>query len=58
VKYLNTGDDYRILNPMKRVMALGAITTFTVFSVGNRKILRKASRTTIEEEDVEMISTL
>ena len=43
---------------MKRVMALGAITTFTVFSVGNRKILRKASRTTIEEEDVEMISTL
>ena len=44
--------------PMAGVMALCATLAFMVFTFGNRRILRKASRTIIEEEDVEMISTL
>lgn len=44
--------------PMAGVMALCATLALLVFTFGNRRILRKANRTIIEEEDVEMISTL
>jgi len=44
--------------PMTGVMACCAISALAVFSFGKRIITRKASRQIIEEEEVEMISTL
>ena len=44
--------------PMTAVMACCAITALAVFSFGRKIIIRQASLEEIEEEDVEMISTL
>lgn len=44
--------------PMTAVMACCAITAFCVFSLGRKIILQRASIEAVEEEDVEMISTL
>jgi DHA1 family bicyclomycin/chloramphenicol resistance-like MFS transporter len=44
--------------PMTGVMACCAISALFVFSFGKRIITRRASRQIIEEEEVEMISTL
>jgi DHA1 family bicyclomycin/chloramphenicol resistance-like MFS transporter len=44
--------------PMTGVMACCAITAFSVFSLGRKIIIERASTEAIEEEDVEMISTL
>ncbi|TAL45000.1 MAG: Bcr/CflA family drug resistance efflux transporter, partial [Chitinophagaceae bacterium] len=44
--------------PMTGVMACCAITAFFVFSLGRKIIIQRASIEAVEEEDVEMISTL
>ena len=44
--------------PMTGVMACCAITSLIVFSLGRKIIIQKASIKQVEEEDVEMISTL
>jgi DHA1 family bicyclomycin/chloramphenicol resistance-like MFS transporter len=44
--------------PMTGVMACCAISALAVFSFGKRVITRRVSRQMIEEEEVEMISTL
>ena len=44
--------------PMAGVMACCAISALSVFSFGKRIIAQRASRQIIEEEEVEMISTL
>jgi len=44
--------------PMTGVMACCAITAFSVFSLGRKIIVERASEEAIGEEDVEMISTL
>ena len=44
--------------PMTGIMACCAITAFAVFSLGRKIILYRASTGAVEEEDVEMISTL
>jgi DHA1 family bicyclomycin/chloramphenicol resistance-like MFS transporter len=44
--------------PMTAVMACCAIMAFCVFSLGRKIILQRASIEAVEEEDVEMISTL
>ncbi|HLK31345.1 MAG TPA: multidrug effflux MFS transporter [Puia sp.] len=44
--------------PMTGVMACCAITAFSVFTFGRRIITQRASIEEVEEEDVEMISTL
>ena len=44
--------------PMTGVMASCAITALSVFSFGKRIIAQRANRKLIEEEEVEMISTL
>ena len=44
--------------PMTGVMACCAITALSVFSFGKRIIAQRANRKLIEEEEVEMISTL
>jgi DHA1 family bicyclomycin/chloramphenicol resistance-like MFS transporter len=44
--------------PMMGVMAFCAITALSVFSFGETRIARRVSREMIEEEAVEMISTL
>jgi DHA1 family bicyclomycin/chloramphenicol resistance-like MFS transporter len=44
--------------PMTGVMACCAIAALTVFSLGRKVIIRRASIKEVEEEDVEMISTL
>ena len=43
--------------PMTGVMALCSVSATIVLSFGNKIILKKASKTLIEEEEVEMIST-
>jgi hypothetical protein len=43
---------------MTGVMACCAITAFSVFSLGRKIIIQRASIEAVEEEDVEMISTL
>jgi DHA1 family bicyclomycin/chloramphenicol resistance-like MFS transporter len=44
--------------PMTGVMACCAIAAFSVFSFGRKIIIQRASIEEVEEEDVEMISTL
>jgi DHA1 family bicyclomycin/chloramphenicol resistance-like MFS transporter len=44
--------------PMTGVMACCAITALSVFSLGRKVIVQQASAEAVEEEDVEMISTL
>jgi MFS transporter, DHA1 family, multidrug resistance protein len=44
--------------PMTGVMACCAITALSIFLFGSRIIVQRASREEIEEEDVEMITTL
>ncbi len=44
--------------PMTGVMAFCAVSALTVFSLGRKVIIRSASIEEVEEEDVEMISTL
>lgn len=44
--------------PMAGVMALCAVSAFCIFYLGRKIILHKASLQGVEEEDVEMISTL
>ena len=44
--------------PMTGVMACSAIAAFSVFSLGRKIIIQRASTEAVEEEDVEMISTL
>ncbi len=44
--------------PMTGVMACCAITALSVFSFGKKIIIQRASKRVVEEEDVEMISTL
>jgi DHA1 family bicyclomycin/chloramphenicol resistance-like MFS transporter len=44
--------------PMTGVMACCAVTAFSVFSWGRKIIMHRASSEAIQEEDVEMISTL
>ena len=44
--------------PMTGVMACCAITALTVFSLGRKIIINRASEELVEEEDIEMISTL
>jgi DHA1 family bicyclomycin/chloramphenicol resistance-like MFS transporter len=44
--------------PMTGVMACCAITALSVFSLGRKIILNRASQELVEEEDIEMISTL
>jgi DHA1 family bicyclomycin/chloramphenicol resistance-like MFS transporter len=44
--------------PMTGVMACCAIAALSVFSLGRKIIIRRASIEQVEEEDVEMISTL
>jgi DHA1 family bicyclomycin/chloramphenicol resistance-like MFS transporter len=44
--------------PMTGVMACCAITAFSAFSLGRKIIIQQASIESVEEEDVEMISTL
>jgi len=44
--------------PMTAVMACCAVAAFTVFSLGRKIIIQRASIEKVEEEDVEMISTL
>jgi len=44
--------------PMTGVMACCAITALSVFSLGRKIIIQRASIEAVEEEDVEMISTL
>lgn len=44
--------------PMTGVMACCAITAFSVFSMGRKIIVQRATAGAVEEEDVEMISTL
>lgn len=44
--------------PMTGVMACCAITAFLVFSLGRKIIIQRANIDAVEEEDVEMISTL
>jgi DHA1 family bicyclomycin/chloramphenicol resistance-like MFS transporter len=46
------------LSPMTGVMACCAISAFTVFTMGRKIIVQQASAEAVEEEDVEMISTL
>jgi hypothetical protein len=43
---------------MTGVMACCAVSALSVFSFGKRIIIRRASREIIEEEEVEMITTL
>jgi DHA1 family bicyclomycin/chloramphenicol resistance-like MFS transporter len=45
-------------SPMTGVMACCAISALTVFSMGRKIIVQQASAEAVEEEDVEMISTL
>jgi len=44
--------------PMTGVMACCAITALSVLSLGRRIIIQRAGIESVEEEDVEMISTL
>jgi DHA1 family bicyclomycin/chloramphenicol resistance-like MFS transporter len=44
--------------PMTAVMACCAVAAFTVFSLGRKIIIHRASIEKVEEEDVEMISTM
>jgi DHA1 family bicyclomycin/chloramphenicol resistance-like MFS transporter len=44
--------------PMVGVMACCAITALSVFSLGRKIIIQRATEDSIEEEDIEMISTL
>jgi MFS transporter, DHA1 family, multidrug resistance protein len=44
--------------PMTGIMACCAIAAFSVFSLGRKIIIQRASIEAVEEEDVEMISTL
>jgi MFS transporter, DHA1 family, multidrug resistance protein len=44
--------------PMTLVMACCAISAFIVFSLGRKIIVQRASAEAVEEEDIEMISTL
>jgi MFS transporter, DHA1 family, multidrug resistance protein len=44
--------------PMTGVMACCAIAALSVFSLGRKIIIRRASIEQVDEEDVEMISTL
>lgn len=44
--------------PMTGVMACCALTALTVFSLGRKIIVNRASEELVEEEDIEMISTL
>ena len=44
--------------PMTGVMACCAVTAFSVFSLGKKIIMHRASTEAVEEEDVEMISSL
>jgi len=44
--------------PMTGVMACCAITAFSAFALGRKIIIQRASIEAVEEEDVEMISTL
>jgi len=43
--------------PMTAVMAACAMTSFTVFTLGRKRILIQASPLEIEEQSAEMIST-
>jgi DHA1 family bicyclomycin/chloramphenicol resistance-like MFS transporter len=45
-------------SPMTGVMACCAIGALTVFSLGRKIIVQRASAEAVEEEDIEMISTL
>jgi DHA1 family bicyclomycin/chloramphenicol resistance-like MFS transporter len=44
--------------PMAGVMAFSSVTAFCVFSFGRRIIIQQADKEIVEEEDVEMISSL
>jgi DHA1 family bicyclomycin/chloramphenicol resistance-like MFS transporter len=44
--------------PMTGVMACCAITALSVFSLGRKILINRASEELVEEEDIEMISTL
>ena len=44
--------------PMTGVMAFCALSAFIIFSWGRKIIVQRASREAIEEEDVELVSTL
>jgi DHA1 family bicyclomycin/chloramphenicol resistance-like MFS transporter len=44
--------------PMTGIMACCSLTAFTILYWGRKNIIKKASSETVEEEDVEMISTL
>lgn len=44
--------------PMTGIMAACALSAFAVFNLGRKVIVRRASLEEVEEEDVEMISTL
>ncbi|MFL5788897.1 MAG: multidrug effflux MFS transporter [Flavisolibacter sp.] len=44
--------------PMAGVMAFSSVTAFIVFSLGRKIIIRNSSKEEIEQEDVEMITTL
>ena len=44
--------------PMTTLMACCAVAALTVFSLGRRVITQRASIEKVEEEDVDMISTL
>lgn len=45
-------------SPMTGVMAFCSLLALTVFTLGRKIIVQKASAEAVEEEDVEMISTL
>jgi DHA1 family bicyclomycin/chloramphenicol resistance-like MFS transporter len=45
-------------SPMTGIMAFCAICALTVFSLGRKIIVQRASTEAVEEEDIEMISTL
>jgi len=44
--------------PMTAVMACCAVSALTVFSLGRKVIIQRASIEKVAEEDVEMINTL
>jgi DHA1 family bicyclomycin/chloramphenicol resistance-like MFS transporter len=44
--------------PMTGIMACCAIMAFAVFSVGRNIVIHRASTGDVQDEDVEMISTL
>lgn len=44
--------------PMTAVMAFCSITASILYAIGKRRVINKASKLLVEEEDLEMISTL